>query len=116
MARFRVVQSGGRSPDVAPAPPPPSPSDIPLPTWTDFSSVLSYITSVVAVIVGLIAALEPGFQEPAAVQAALPAVALVVATVAQIYNAITHRAALASVAVAAIGQGGQLRKVSWSPQ
>jgi len=87
---------------------PATPADIPLPKWTDFSSVLTYVTSLVGIGVGLIAAFQPGFHEPAAVQAVLPAVAFLVATGAQIYNAVSHRNAHAAVAVAAINQGGRV--------
>lgn len=83
-------------------------ADIPLPTWTDYSSVLTYITSVVSIAIGLITAFQPGFKEPAAVQAVAPALAFLVATGAQIYNAISHRNAHVAVAVAAVNQGGRV--------
>ncbi len=91
---------------------PPVPTTIPLPTWTDYASILTYITSVVAIIVGVISAIQPGFKEPAAVQAVIPAVALLVATGAQIYNAISHRNAHAAAAVATINQGGKITAAS----
>jgi len=83
-----------------------APTTIPLPTPTDYASVLTYITSIVAVIIGVIVAFKPGFTEPPALQAAVPAVALLVATGAQIYNAISHRNAHTSAAVAALNRGG----------
>jgi len=91
------------APAVAPAV---APTTIPLPTPTDYASVLTYITSIVAVIIGVIVAFKPGFTEPPALQAAVPAVALLVATGAQIYNAISHRNAHTSAAVAALNRGG----------
>ncbi len=90
--------------NVAPHPNKPG-TDIPLPKWNDFSSVVSYLTSIVAVGVGLVAAFQPGFKEPAAVQAAIPAVALVIATGAQIINAWSHRHAHNLAAVALIQRG-----------
>ena len=80
-------------------------TDIPLPKWNDFSSVVSYLTSIVAVGVGLVAAFQPGFKEPAAVQAAVPAVALAIASGAQIINAWSHRHAHNMAAVALIQRG-----------
>ncbi len=80
-------------------------TDIPLPKWNDFSSVVSYLTSIVAVGVGLVAAFRPGFKEPAAVQAAVPAVALAMASAAQIINAWSHRHAHNMAAVALIQRG-----------
>jgi hypothetical protein len=91
---LNVVQSAG-----TPA------TDIPLPKWNDFSSVLTYITSIVSIGVGFVAVLKPGFSEPAAVRAAIPAVALLVATGAQIFNAASHRSAHNAAAVATINQG-----------
>lgn len=109
---FKVTQAGAPPAAAAAAPaaaaPVAAPTDIPLPTWTDYSSVLTYLTSIVAIGVGLFAAFQPGFHEPAAVQAVVPAVAFVVATGAQIYNAISHRNAHTQAAVAAINQGGKI--------
>ena len=90
--------------NVAPHPDKPG-TDIPLPKWNDFSSVVSYLTSIVAIGVGLFAAFQPGFKEPATVQAAIPAVALVIATGAQIINAWSHRHAHNLAAVALIQRG-----------
>ena len=90
--------------NVAPHPNKPG-TDIPLPKWNDFSSIVSYLTSIVAVGVGLVAAFQPGFKEPAAVQAAIPAVALVIATGAQIINVWSHRHAHNLAAVALIQRG-----------
>jgi len=68
----------------------PTPVLPPLPTWTDAASVTSYITSVVAGVFAIIAVLT-GKGEPDAVQALLPAVGLIVAGGAQIFNMVTHR-------------------------
>ena len=67
--------------------------------------MVSYLTSIVAIGVGLVAAFQPGFKEPAAVQAAIPAVALVIASGAQIINAWSHRHAHNLAAVALIQRG-----------
>jgi uncharacterized membrane protein YoaK (UPF0700 family) len=87
-------------------------ADIPLPKWNDFASILTYLTSVVGVVVGVVAAIHPGFKEPASTQAVLAAVALLVATGAQIYNATSHRSAHNAAAVAAINQGAKVVQAS----
>jgi len=58
-------------------------TEIPLPKWNNFASVTTYLTSFVGVVVGLLAAIHPGFNEPQSVQAVVTAVALVIATGAQ---------------------------------
>jgi hypothetical protein len=116
MTRLKVTQAAtpAAAAVAAGAPPPASPSaapvpqDIPLPRWNDYSAVLTYITSLVGIAVGLITAFQPGFKEPQAVQAVVPAVAFLVATAAQIFNAVSHRRAHAAVAVAAVSQGGKV--------
>lgn len=70
----------------------PTPTIVPLPTWTDAASVASYITSVVGAVFAFITGLHPGFTEPTAVQAILPAIGAIVAAAAQIVNVVTHRA------------------------
>jgi hypothetical protein len=90
-------------------------ADIPLPKWNDFASILTYLTSFVGVIVGVIAAFHPGFKEPASTQAVLAAVALLVATGSQVYNAISHRSAHNAAAVAAINQGAKVVPASTQP-
>lgn len=76
----------------------------PLPTWTDAASVTSYITSLVAGVFAVVMVLT-GKSEPDAVQALLPAVGLIVAGGAQIFNVVTHRgvqkAAMTAYATAA---------------
>lgn len=74
---------------------------IPLPSWTDPASVTSYLTSAIATVLAIVTAVHPGYTEPAAVQALLPAVGFVVAGVAQIVNFATHR----SVQKAALAAG-----------
>lgn len=64
---------------------------IPLPSWTDSSSVLTYLTSVVAVVFAIITAVHPGYTEPVIVQSLLPSIGAVIAGTAQIVNVITHR-------------------------
>ena len=63
---------------------------IDMPTWTDATSVASYITSVLDAGIAVIGLVHPGFIEPAAVQACIPAVALLIAGGAQIANLIRH--------------------------
>lgn len=72
--------------------PAPTPTVVPLPKWTDAASVASYITSVVGAVFAFITGLHPGFTEPTAVQAILPAIGAIVAAAAQIVNVVTHRA------------------------
>ena len=83
-------------------------TDIPLPKWNDFASVTTYLTSIVGVAVGVIAAVHPGFKEPQSVQAVLTAVAFLIATGAQIQNALSHRNAHNAAAVAAVNQGAKI--------
>lgn len=73
---------------------------IPLPTWTDSASVISYATSLLSAAFAVITALHPGYTEPPIIQALLPSVGVVVAGVAQIVNVITHRAAQKAAIVA----------------
>jgi len=82
-----------------------TPSPVPvlpaLPSWTDPASVTSYITSIAATIFAVVTAIT-GNGEPAAVQALLPSVGLIVAGVAQIVNVVTHRSVQkAAIAAAA---------------
>lgn len=65
----------------------------PLPNWRDPASVISYLTSISSLVVGVIALLHPGFVEPSAVQALIPSVGFLVAGVAQIVNVVYHRKA-----------------------
>ena len=74
---------------VAPVNPSPLP---PLPQWNDPPAVASYITSILAIVFAVVALAHPGFTEPAIVQSLVPAVATVVAGVAQAINVWTHRA------------------------
>jgi hypothetical protein len=69
-----------------------------LPHWTDAQSVSTYITSILAFVVSVIAGLHPGFWEPAIAQALIPAVGLLVAGIAQAVNVATHRSAHGKVA------------------
>jgi hypothetical protein len=63
--------------------------------------VTSYITSIAATIFAVVTAIT-GNGEPAAVQALLPSVGLIVAGVAQIVNVVTHRSVQkAAIAAAA---------------
>jgi len=61
-----------------------------LPKWNDAASVQSYITSLLSFVGAILALLHPGFREPAAVQAAVPSVAAVVAGVVQVVNILRH--------------------------
>ena len=71
--------------------PAPTPAVIPpLPSWTDSSAVTTYITSIAAGVFAIVTAVT-GKGEPAAVQAILPSVGVIVAGVAQIVNVVTHR-------------------------
>jgi len=72
-----------------------------LPTWTDAASVTSYLTSVVAAVVGILTLVHPGFHEPTDAQSILPALGFVIAGGAQVVNIIMHR----SVQKAAILRG-----------
>jgi hypothetical protein len=72
----------------------PAPAPIPLPalpTWSDAASITSYVTSLLAGVLGVIVLVHPGFTEPTAVQAAVPSISAVVAGVVQLINIITHR-------------------------
>jgi hypothetical protein len=62
----------------------------PMPSWTDSSAVTTYITSITAAVFAVVTSLN-GTGEPAAVQAILPSVGLIVAGVAQVVNVVTHR-------------------------
>jgi len=70
-----------------------TPSAATLPTWTDAASVTSYLTSFATGAVALIVALHPGWREPAVVQSVIPAVGLLIAGGAQVFNLVTHRSA-----------------------
>ena len=72
-------------------PTPVTPTIVSLPKWSDAASVVSYITSILGVIMAVITGLHPGFTEPTIIQAILPAVGAVIAAVAQVVNVITHR-------------------------
>ena len=61
-----------------------------MPAWNDSSAVTTYITSITASVFAIVMVLT-GKGEPAAVQAILPSVGMIVAAVAQIVNVITHR-------------------------
>ena len=70
---------------------PSAPAVVPaLPTWTDPASVTSYVTSIVASVVAMTSMMTE-HKAPAAVQALIPASALLIAGVAQIVNIVTHR-------------------------
>ena len=71
-----------------------------LPSWKDAQSVTSYLTSLLAVIAGVLSALHPGWHEPAIVQAVVPSVAALIAGVTQVANVLSHR----SVIKAAVGK------------
>ena len=87
----------------APAPVTPvTPVIPPLPSWTDPASVISYITSVAAVVFTNVT-IATGKGEPAAVQALLPSVGAIVAGVAQTVNVLTHRGVQKAVLVAQAG-------------
>ena len=71
-----------------------------LPTWSDPSSVLTFLTTILGAVFGVLTVLHPGFQEPAVVHALLPSVAILVAVAAQIVNSATAHAVHRAVAVA----------------
>lgn len=81
---------------------------IALPTRTDAASVTSYLTTLVAGIISVITLAHPGFTEPSVVPALVPAVSLVIAGGAQLFNIIRH----AWVTVAALASGCSLDKPS----
>lgn len=81
-----------------------------LPSWTDAASITSYLTSAVTGVVAVITLAHPGFTEPALVRALIPAVSLVIAGGAQIFNAVTHRTATARVHVALIAANAARRQ------
>ena len=68
-----------------------TPAPVPLPSWTDAASIASYITSLLAGVVGVVALLHPGFVLPTAVQAVVPAVSALIAGGVQVVNLIWHR-------------------------
>jgi hypothetical protein len=72
---------------------PTTPADVTLPSWTDAASVTSYLTSLLSGAVAVIAAVHPGWTEPAVVQSVIPAVGLLIAGGAQIFNMVYHRKA-----------------------
>jgi hypothetical protein len=63
---------------------------IPMPTWTDATSVASFATSIITGAVAVIAFVHPGFTEPSIVQALVPTVSILVAAGAQIVNVLRH--------------------------
>ncbi len=77
---------------------------VPLPNWTDPASIASYVTTIIGVIVAVLALVHPGFKESAQVQALVPTVASVIAGVAQIVNVITHRSVQKAALVAQAGK------------
>jgi len=87
---------------LTPTPTPTPTTVIPLPSWTDTASVVSYLTTVVGLVFAIVTIAHPGYTSPAYVQALLPAVGAVIAGTAQIVNIITHRTTTAKVAVAAL--------------
>jgi uncharacterized membrane protein HdeD (DUF308 family) len=54
-----------------------------LPTMADKPAVVSYLTSAVALVVGVVAIVHPGFTESGAVEAAVAPAAILVAGLAQ---------------------------------
>ncbi len=69
------------------------PEAVTLPTWTDAASVTSYLTSLVTGAVAVLAAVHPGFTEPAIVAQYVPIVGLVISGGAQLLNVWSHRSA-----------------------
>ena len=73
---------------------------VPLPTWTDPASIASYITTIIGVVVAIVALVHPGFKESSQVQSLVPTVASLIAGAAQIVNVITHRSVQKAALVA----------------
>lgn len=64
-----------------------------LPSWTDPQAITSYLVTLAGTAEAVVVAIHPGFTPPAAVQAVLPAIGMLVAGAVTAVNIITHRAA-----------------------
>jgi len=81
-----------------PTPPAPLPKWA-FPKWTDAPAVISYLTSLVAAIF-VVVSLVSSKGEPTVLRALIPAVGLVIAGGAQLFNVISHRKVQVAVAAA----------------
>jgi hypothetical protein len=61
-----------------------------LPTWTDATSVATYITALVSIACGGVALFHPGFTEPTLVQALVTPVGVLVSGLAMVANVVRH--------------------------
>jgi hypothetical protein len=70
--------------------------EIPMPTWTDPTSIVVFLTAAISVANGIIVVLHPGFVIPPIVQALVPAVSWVIAGGVIAFNVIRHLKATAA--------------------
>lgn len=73
---------------------------VPMPTWTDPSSIAAWLTALIGTAVTIITIVQPGFTLPAVVTASVAPVSMLVAGAAVVINLIRHTKAT----VAAIGR------------
>lgn len=64
--------------------------DIPLPTWTDPTSIVVWLTAMVTMANGIIVVLHPGYTEPPIVEALVPAVSWLIAGGVIVANIVRH--------------------------
>lgn len=68
-------------------------------------SIASYVTSIVAVVIGLMTLLHPSFREPVLVQTLVPSISVTIAGIVQTVELITHRQLKTAVVKTVAGTG-----------
>lgn len=60
-------------------------------SWTDPAALASYITSVLAALVSVLAMIHPGFSLPSSTETWVASIAGLIAGGVQVFNLVTHR-------------------------
>lgn len=81
-------------------------------TWTDPTSVTARLTQLASLVVSVVALVHPGWHEPEAVQTAVPAVGLVVASAVQLVESWRHT----TITKAALGHDAAVKALAAPPK
>lgn len=87
---------------------------IPLPTWTDPTSVATYVTALAGAALTIIAIVKPGWHPNFSVQAASVAIGTLVAGAAMVINVIRHTVVTKAM-IALAAANASVKAVKFSP-